>query len=71
MKYAIVRVSNGNFKVESEHNTDLQAAIVAFHGLCRTYWNTPEVITATVAIVDENLDIVQGYIEHIKHEATE
>ena len=67
MNYAIARVSNGNYNIESEHGTDLQAAIVAFHGLCRAYWNAGDVITGTIAIVDENLDVVDGYIEHIKH----
>lgn len=67
MKYAIVKVSNGNYSIYTE-TTDINAAKVAFHGQCQALWNAPEVVTASVAIVDENLDVVQGYKEFINHE---
>lgn len=71
MKYAIVKVSNSNYFIESEGFTDLDKAKVKFHGVCQTLWNAPDVITACVMIADENLDAVEGYKEVIKHEATE
>ena len=67
MKYAIIKVVNGNYFVHSEGITDLDAAKVGFHGLCQQLWNAPDVITAAVRIVDENLDCVQGYQEFISH----
>lgn len=68
MTYAIVKVINGNYSVHAEGITDVANAKVSFHGLCQTLWNAPDVITAEVAIVDENLDAVEGYKEFISHE---
>lgn len=70
MKFAIVKVINGNFFVHAEGITDLAAAKTQFHGLCQTLWNAPDVITAEVSIVDEQLDVVEGYKEYIHHEVT-
>lgn len=71
MKYAIVKVINGSYSIHAEGITDVASAKVSFHGLCQTLWNAPDVITAEVAIVDENLDAVEGYKEFIHHEVTQ
>jgi hypothetical protein len=71
MKYAIVKVSNGNYVIHSEGDTDPEKAIVKFHGLCQALWNASDVESACVMIVDENLDIVEGYKETIRHETVE
>lgn len=68
MKYAIVKVINGNYFIHAEGITSLDSAKTQFHGLCETLWNAPDVITAEVKIVDENLDCVEDYSEFIKHE---
>ena len=68
MKYAVVSVNNGNFKVESEHGTNKQAAFVKFHDLCKIYWNASDVITCMIKVVDENLDVVEDKMELIVHE---
>ena len=65
MKYGIVKVINGNYFIHSEGITDLKNAKAQFHGLCQTLWNAPDVITAEVKIMDENLDCVEGYKEFI------
>lgn len=70
MKYAIIKVINGTYSVHAEGFTDVAFAKVSYHGLCQTLWNAPDVITAEVAIVDENLDAVEGYKEYIRHEPT-
>lgn len=67
MKYAIIKVINGNYFVHAEGITDVASAKVSYHGLCQVLWNEPSVITAEVAIVDENLDPVEGYKEFIQH----
>ena len=67
MKYAIIKVVNGNYSIEAEGITELANAKTNFHGLCQTLWNAPDVITATVKIVDENLDCVEGYKEYVTH----
>ena len=68
MKYAIVKVINGNYFIHAEGITDLSRAKVQFHGLCQTLWNASDVITAEVKIMDENLDCVEDYKEFIHHE---
>lgn len=68
MKYAIIKCINGNFFVHAEGITELANAKTNFHGLCQTLWNEPDVITAHVSIVDEQLDVVEGYKEYIHHE---
>ena len=68
MKYAIIKVINGNYFIHAEGITELSSAKTQFHGLCQTLWNTPDVLTAHVAIIDEQLDAVEGYKEFIHHE---
>ena len=74
MKYAIVKVVNGNYFIHAEGFTNPESAKVSFHGLCQALWNEPSVITASVAIVDENLDVLDGengYKEFITHPQAE
>lgn len=68
MKYAIIKTINGNFFVHAEGITDLANAKTQFHGLCQTLWNAPDVLSAEVAIVNEQLNIVDGYKEFIHHD---
>ena len=70
MKYAIIKCINGNYSVHAEGITDLTSAKAQFHGLCQTLWNAPDVITAEVKIMDENLDCVEDYKEFITHPVT-
>lgn len=69
MKFAIVKVINGNYFIHAEGITALANAKTQFHGLCQTLWNAPDVLNAYVEIVDENLDVVEGYKEYIHHDA--
>ena len=68
MKYAILKVINGNFFVHAEGITDLGNAKTIFHGLCQTLWNAPDVTSAYVMIADEQLDAAEGYKEFIHHD---
>jgi hypothetical protein len=67
MKYSLVTVINGNFKVEAEYQENKQGAFVGFHNKAATLWNASDVITAMVKVVDENLDCVEGKMEYINH----
>ena len=67
MKFAIIKVINGNYSIHAEGISSLEAAKSQFHGLCQTLWNAPDVITATVIIANEKLDAVDGYKEEISH----
>lgn len=71
MKYAIVKVINGNYFIHSEGITDLSGAKTQFHTVCATLWNAPDVETAMVKIVDEQLDCVDGYMDLIIHKTEE
>ena len=68
MKYAIIKCINGNYSIHAEGITDINAAKTSFHQLCATLWNAPDVVTATVKIMDENLDNSEGYRDFIHHE---
>ena len=46
----------------------IEAAKVSYHGRCQVLWNAPDVLTAEVMIADENLDVVEGYKEFIRHD---
>lgn len=67
MKYSLVTVINGNFKVEAEYQENKQGAFVGFHNKAASLWNAEDVITAMVKVVDENLDCVEGKMEYITH----
>ena len=71
MKYAIVKVVNGNYAIHAEGITTIENAKTQFHGLCQTLWNAPDVITAEVKIMDENLDCVEDSKEFITHAQAE
>ena len=64
MKYAVLRISNGSFKIEKE-DADIDIIKDKYYELCRTYNSTPN-IDATVKILDSNLDPYMGgkYTEH-------
>lgn len=68
MKYAIIKVINGNYFIHAEGITELSSAKTQYHDLCKTLWNADDVVTAYVMIVDEQLDCVEGYKEYIHHE---
>lgn len=67
MKYAIIKCINGNYFIHAEGITAIESAKTQFHGLCQTLWNAPDVLRAYVMIVDEQLDVVEGYKEYIHH----
>ena len=67
MNYSIIKVINGNYFIHAEGITDLVSAKTQFHGLCQTLWNASDVLSATVIIADENLDVVEDYKEFIHH----
>ncbi len=67
MSYAIVKCINEAFSIHAEGFTSLDKALVNYHGLCQTLWNESDVVTASVAIVDENFSVVEPYREYVTH----
>lgn len=70
MKYAVIVCVNGTYQVKAE-GLALEAAKVNFHGTCQSFWNAADVVTAEVMIVDEQLDVVEGYKEFVHHDFIE
>ena len=66
MKYAVVQCVNGSFKVVAESD-NLNTVIVNYHGTCQNLWNAPDVITGSVSIINENMEIEGGFKETINH----
>lgn len=67
MKYAVIKVINGNYFIHAEGLESVERAKVVYHGLCQTLWNADDVRSAYVMIADEQLDCVEGYKEYIHH----
>ena len=65
MKYAIVKVTEGNYNIHAEGFTDISKAKVSYHALCQALWNDKDTDKACVMIIDENLDCAEGYKEFI------
>lgn len=68
MKYAVIKVINGAYSIHAEGFATVEAAKISYHGLAQTLWNAPDVIKAEIAIVDEQLDVVEEYKEFIHHD---
>lgn len=68
MRYAILKIVNGNFLIHSEHGTDKNAAIMEWHNICRALRNDSETQKAVVKLINDESDLVEGYYEMIKRE---
>ena len=70
MRYSVITVTDGNFLIRSEWG-EKNGAIKAFHSLATILWADNAGFTeGYIAIIDGNLDIVEGYKEHITHTQT-
>lgn len=69
MNYALITCINGNFKIESEHGSNIEQARTAFYSKCTALSNAPDVIRSKTMVVDEFLQPVMGLIADIGHDA--
>ena len=69
MKYAVIQQINGAFEVKFETGENKEQAIINYHQWCAALWNDTDPVDGIVKIVDSNLDVVDGYIEFISHDA--
>lgn len=67
MKLFIQQCVNGNISTVAEFVDNKQGALVSFHQVCANLWNTADVYTATVKILNENLDVWEKRSEYIDH----
>ena len=67
MKLFVEQVVNGNATIVAEYTDNAQGAVVRFHQICANLWNTADVYTGVVKILDEQMNTYLGYEEHISH----
>ena len=65
-KYDVVQKVNGNLVVVSTWENNKSGAKKAFHDRCALLYVDAEVTDGVVAILDDNLDVVDGKREFIK-----
>ena len=67
-KYFVEHISNDSLQVNAitEHATS-DAAIVEYHNRLRTLWNSKDVVTAKVVILDDQLNTFGKYAEFVDH----
>lgn len=71
MKYYVIYVINGALQVNQITEWgNLNSAKSKFHDVCKTLWAEPTVLTASVRILDSQLDTVEDYKEFITHPVT-
>ena len=73
MNYKIIKVIDGDFSLEDTDYTTKEDAINDWYDVCKEIRSTSNIIKATISIVDENLDSIDGgkYKEYIIHPVVE
>lgn len=66
--YAVIQFINGAFSVKYESD-NLDSLKYNYHNWCALLWNDEGAVDGVVKIVDDKLDVVDGYIEFIAHPA--
>lgn len=65
MKYDVVQNANGTTTVVSSWDDNKNGAFQAFHHQCELLYSDGQTTKATVKVLDENLNVVDGKIEYI------
>lgn len=68
MKYDVIQKVSGNTVVVSTWEDNLNGAKQAFHERCKLLYADKDVTSGVVAILDDNLDVVDGKKEFIVKE---
>lgn len=64
-KYDVVQKVDGNLSIVSTWVDNIIGAKQAFHERCKLLYADPETLSGVVAILDDNLDVVEGKKEYI------
>lgn len=64
-KLDVVQKVNGNLTIVSTWADNKNGAKQAFHERCKLLYSDPDTTTGIVAILDDNLDVVDGMKEYI------
>lgn len=68
MKYDVVQKVNSNLVIKSTWTDDKVSAKQAFHDVCKNLYADKDTPSGVVAILDDNLDVVDGCKEFIVKE---
>ena len=68
MKYDVVQKVDGNLVIQSSWTDDKVGAKQAFHNVCKNLYADKDTTSGVVAILDDNLDVVDGCKEFIVKE---
>ena len=69
MEYAVISVTDGNNVVRAEHIANIEDARKTWHHWCELLISDSSFTKGMVKLVDENLDLVEGKMEYITHDA--
>ena len=67
MKYAVIQVVNGNFSIVSEGFTDVNKAMVSFHGTCTALYNDIDNVSTMAVMI---LDSIGSIVKHESYDAS-
>ena len=65
-KYDVVQKVDGNLVIRSTWDNNLVGAKQAFHDVCKALYADKDTTNGVVAILDDNLDVVEGKKEYIQ-----
>lgn len=65
-KYDVVQKVDGNLVIKSTWIDNLVGAKQAFHDTCKALYADKDTTSGVVAILDDNLDVVEGKKEYIQ-----
>lgn len=63
--YDVVQKVNGNLVIKSSWKDNIVGAKQAFHDTCKLLYSDPDTTSGVVALLDDNLDIMDGKKEFI------
>lgn len=67
-KFDVVQKVNGNLTIASTWEDNKNGAKQAFHERCKLLYADKDTTSGVVAILDDNLDVVDGMKEYINKE---
>lgn len=56
-KLFVIGIVNGNARIYSEWTNNEEGARVAYHNLCMSMWNAPDVENASIRLTNDMFDI--------------
>lgn len=68
MKYDVIQKVDGNLTVISTWDNNKNGAKQAYHERCKLLYADKDTTSGVVAILDDNLDVVEGMKEFINKE---